>query len=148
MQIFRHICKSWFSCRKAVIFKFVFQRNEYFVMFIDKNINLTLKSLFATQMTIFILCRISCRYSDIFGIVGFRVGKLSYLNLYFSEMNISAMFIDKNINLILKSLFATQTTMFILCRTSCRYSDIFAKVDFRVGKLSYLNLYFSEMNIS
>ena len=60
-------------------------------MFIDKNINLTLKSLFATQMTIglFILCRISYRYSDIFAKVGFRVGKLSYLRLYFSEMNIS-----------------------------------------------------------
>ena len=67
-------------------------------------------------------------------------------------MNISlchfAMFIDKVINLALKSLFATQMTMFILCRFSYRYSGIFAKVGFRVGKLSYLRLYFSEMNIS
>ena len=58
------------------------------------------------------------------------------------------MFIDKNINLALKSLFATQMTIFILCRISSTFSDIFAKVDFRVEKLSYLRLYFSEMNIS
>ena len=121
-------------------------------MFIDKNINLTLKSLFATQMTMFILCRVSCRYSDIFAKVGFRVGKLSYLRLSFSEMNISLCLLIKililrfywlqlicmfNINLTLKSLFATQMTMFILCRISnhvvlnldCSFCDEFATWD-------------------
>ena len=58
------------------------------------------------------------------------------------------MFIDKNINLASNSLFATQMTMFVLRRISSTYSDIFAKVGFRFGKLSYLRLYFSEMNIS
>ena len=133
MQIFRHICKSWFSCRKAVIFKIIFQRNEYFVMFIDKNINLALKSLFATQMTIFILCRVSCRYSDIFANVVFLCRKAVIFKIIFQRNEYFAMFIDKNINLTLKSLFATQMTMFILCRFSCRYSDTFAKVGFRVG---------------
>ena len=41
------------------------------------------------------------------------------------------MFIDKNINLALNSLFATQMTMFILYIFLSRCSDIFAKVAFR-----------------
>ena len=41
------------------------------------------------------------------------------------------MFIDKNINLALKSLFATQMTMFILYIFLSRCSDIFAKFAFR-----------------
>ena len=107
----------------------IFQRNEYFAMFIDKNINLALKSLFATQMTMFILCRYSCTYSDIFAKVGFRI--IFQRNEYF------VMFIDKNINLALKSLFATLMTMLILCRISnhvvlildCSFCDEFATWD-------------------
>ena len=116
-------------------------------MFIEKNINLVLKLLFATQMTMFILCSFLCRSEkNMFAKVDYRFGKPSYSRLYFS-INF-AMFIEKNINLVLKLLFATQMTMFILYSFSRKSENMFAKADdYYFGKSSYWRLYLSEINI-
>ena len=81
-----------------------------------------------------------------FAKVDYGVEKPSYSRLYFSKISIS-------LCLLKKTLFGNEV---VVCHTNdhvhivqffMRKQNMFAKVDYHVGKLLYSRLYFSEINI-